>query len=382
LAPEEHKPSLLWGWNYVRGVREDDPASVANILPDEGEYGAYLAHAFINYPLDLKPVHPRDGMPRTWQATTMGLYLFRSGWEGRDDIVGQVFAKAHRIGGWNHPNAGTVNLYGLGHAWTTCNPDRLGFRDQENVVLLPEDGINAGACGYVTHAAARQDGSGRLTIDLRDLLGGAKAVPVTALKEPVKKAGGIVETDPDEATERTLPVRDMLNNRLPENWADTGRSGLRAVAFDYSGASGAPALVVLVDKIVGGKKKVWCWHVSRDTSKAAPEAVPEVRIEGNTFGLVHGDATLRATFVAPRGVVIEHRKQDVLFRGARVFEGFLDRVEATSDAGDFFVLITVQRQDPPAVRVEGQGLGATVAVGGQTVRFDGEKIILGRGGEP
>jgi hypothetical protein len=381
LAPDEHKPSLLWGWNYVRRVREDDPASVANVLPDEGTYGTYLANAFVNYPLDMKPVHPRDGMPRAWQAPTMGLYVFRSGWEGRDDCVGQVFAKAHRIGGWNHPNAGTLNLYGLGHAWATCNPDRLGFRDQENVVLLPEDSINMGACGYVSHVRAGPDGSGDLTIDLRDLLGGAKTVPLAVVKGPTMKAGGVAEIDPDAPTERTLPVRDMLNRRLPENWVDTGLSGLRAVAFDYSGASGAPCLMAIVDRIAGGKKRLWCWHVTRDSSKMKAGPVPEVRIEGNTFALVHGDATLRATFVAPKGVTIEHKKQDVLFRGARVFEGFFDRVEATG-GDNFFVIITLQRKDAPPVKVEGEGLAAVATVGGRTVRFDGEKIVLGPPAQP
>jgi len=39
---------------------------------------------------------------------------------------------------------------------------------------------------------------------------------------------------------------------------------------------------------------------------------------------------------------------------------------------------TYNRGQPPAVKIEGQGLDARVRVGRQTVSFDGEKIRLGR----
>ena len=45
---------------------------------------------------------------------------------------------------------------------------------------------------------------------------------------------------------------------------------------------------------------------------------------------------------------------------------------------DFFVVITFQPTDPPQVKISGKGLDARVTVGRQTVRFDGEKIILGQ----
>jgi hypothetical protein len=49
-----------------------------------------------------------------------------------------------------------------------------------------------------------------------------------------------------------------------------------------------------------------------------------------------------------------------------------------AEGGDeFFVVVTLQRGDPPAVKVEGSGLGAKVTVGKRTVAFDGQKIILG-----
>jgi hypothetical protein len=40
--------------------------------------------------------------------------------------------------------------------------------------------------------------------------------------------------------------------------------------------------------------------------------------------------------------------------------------------------MTLQPGSPPAGKVEGEGLAATVAVGGRTVAFDGQRIVLGR----
>jgi hypothetical protein len=382
LTPDEHKPALLWAWNYIRGVRADDPASVANIVHDAGEYGVSLAHAFVNYPLDMKPRHPKDVMPLHWQAPTMGLYLYRSGWERTDDFVAQVFGKCIRIGGWNHPNAGTFNLWGLGHAWATCNPDRLGYVEQENIVYLPEDKIHAGAPGYVTHLEALPDGSGTLSIDLRDLYGAAKSVPRLIKKGPTVAQGGVTVKDDKDDEERLLPVRDAFNNRIPENWADTGLTGMRAFAFDYSGKSGAPCLMVIVDKITGAKTRLWNWHLTRDAKhESGTEPFKNVRVEPDGFVLEHADAFLKATFVGPRPQSIGRQKEDVKLgggmKGERGFAGFLDRIQARSN-DSFFVVVTVQRKDAPAVKVEGTGLDAKVTVGQRTVRFDGEKIVLGQ----
>jgi len=71
-----------------------------------------LAQTFVNYPLEMQPIPPAEVMPTTWRADTFGFYVFRSGWQGRDDFVAQVFLKAAPIVGWNHPNAASFQVYG------------------------------------------------------------------------------------------------------------------------------------------------------------------------------------------------------------------------------------------------------------------------------
>jgi hypothetical protein len=52
---------------------------------------------------------------------------------------------------------------------------------------------------------------------------------------------------------------------------------------------------------------------------------------------------------------------------------------AVTGSDVYFVVFTLQRGAPPEIRVEGEGLTSRVTVGGQTVTFDGERIVWGRG---
>lgn len=343
IIPPEYQPAALWAWNYLTGV--SDEASLPNVVGGRagaiwGLGGLTLAQSFINYPLDMKPVHPQEGMPRHWSAGTFGLHIFRSGWEGRDEFVAQVWGKASLIKGWNHPNAGGFQIYGLGRPWTWVDNDPGTIRDTYSVVLLPEDTINDGACGRLVHEKAGPDGSGSLTLDLGDVY--AKPSP---------------------------GLYDQMTNRNPDRLQPSGISGLRAVAFDYSGKSGAPALMALVDKIEGGGKRLWTWQKPVEADHA---------IAGNTFTIKYPDATMQATFVTPGDAKIEYA-DDAKKEGKSAKQGFwgtLHRFKVEA-GGSFFVVATFQRGEPPKVTVEGTGLDATVTVGGQKVRFDGKKIVFG-----
>jgi hypothetical protein len=46
--------------------------------------------------------------------------------------------------------------------------------------------------------------------------------------------------------------------------------------------------------------------------------------------------------------------------------------------GLFLMVATFQRGAPPEVKAEGEGLATVVRVGGQTVRFAGDRIVIGQ----
>jgi hypothetical protein len=212
---------------------------------------------------------------------------------------------------------------------------------------LPEDAINEGGNGRLEAIETDKDGSVTMSIDLSD-----------------------VHRPADD--ERVLYDRNLV--RQAEKLVSQ-IAARRAIAFDYSGLSGAPCLLVLVDKVQGGKSKQWLWQLPEEGTKKE-KVRPSVRVEGNTFTIDYGDASLKATFLAPPRVRLDAGTENIQVRDARHgYHGPIRRVKATG-GDEFFVVMTVQRDAPPAVEISGAGLRTTAIVGKQTVRFDGKNIVL------
>jgi hypothetical protein len=343
IAPARWKESVLWAWDRFLGV-EDAHGLAKQVAAETGvDTSGVSSWIFLGYPLDGRPRHPRETMPLTWEAPDHGYYGFRSGWTGRGDFVLQVHAKAHFTGGWNSPNAGTFRLYGRGQSWNETSSARDANAWEENRVMMPDDPVNLSGQGRVTRVAFQPDGSGAVTIDMNDVYGGQEGRLYT-----------------------------MYGNfRYPSGYKDLGIRGVRAMAVDYSGRSGAPCLFVLVDRLRGGGAKVWTWNLG-------DAALPKVEVAGNTFALPKGAATLRGVFIAPKKAEIKALVHEVKM-GAAGKETVRKIPSLHAQGGDdFFLVATVQDAGapPPAVKVEGAGLDAKVTVGKRLVTFDGEKVLI------
>jgi hypothetical protein len=349
IIPDEWKAAVLWHWNRGEGggVAQPDLAKIAQDAP---------VQAFLHYPLQMKPRPPGEAMPLTWEAPTFGYYGFRNAWKDQNDIVFQVFAKAKGPGGWGGPDAGTFRLMGLGHAWAVGNTGREVRRWLENVVVLTEDAdLTESSLGRVTHLRSGADGSGAVSIDLTDL-GYKKSADKDKPLGPSYETYGGIRHPPT--------VKPVV-------------SSLRAVAVDYSGRSGAPCLLALVDRIEGGKSKEWMWQVPN---------LDAVKTAGNTFTITAGNASLRGTFVSPAPVsLVASRDGRKTTKSAGHMAGKeitlnLSAVTAQGEAdpndGRFFLVATLQRGEPPPVKATGQGLDARVRVGKCQVRFDGGKLLI------
>jgi len=360
LAPDEWRPAVLWAWNRETGAAGRE--SAANAVSAKG-HPSTPVYAFLNYPLDMEPRPPQGILPLAWEAPDFGYYGFRSGWAGQDDFVVQFFARAHVIHGYNVPNAGTFRVMGLGRVWARGLPP-LRLHNQrafENVVALPDEEINDTAQGRVVYAKTENDGSGVVTVDLADIY--------AQTNEGTDRAG--------KAVKQALYER-YGNARRPGAFKDTGIRGIRSFAVDYSARSGAPCLIAVVDWIVGGKSKMWTWHLDEKTD------LKTAKVDGGTFTLaLPGGDSIRGTFAAPHNPQIRVDQRGVTFektynRGkGEVQDPGIFVAGADPTAGEFFAVLTLQRGDPPLVKVEGAGLAAKVTVGRRTVTFDGQKIIFG-----
>jgi len=178
--------------------------------------------------------------------------------------------------------------------------------------------------------------------------------------------------------------------RIDPAFRESGITGLRAFGVDYSGRCGAPCLFLVVDRITGGGQRLWMWRLKgREVDEKTgdvrqPSDLEYTTVEGNTVTLARPDGTsMRLTFVSPANVDLKAETRDIVYtktynrgKGTMSAPGIYARTDA-KEAG-FFVVATIQRGDPPPVKQSGSGLGSTVSVGGQTVRFDGEKVVVGR----
>lgn len=321
-------------------------------------------------------------MPLSWEAPDAGYYGFRNVFSNQDDFLAQVFVKAKPTGGvWQRDNAGTFRLMGLGHVWAHGPMFRLNtFRWMENVVLLPDDDTNRRACGKLLYAKLEKDGSGVVSFDLGDVYASTKTQEtrrngkVIRLKEPFYERYG--------------------NFRRDSAFQDSGITGIRSIAVDYSGLSGAPCLMVIVDRIRGGGRKVWTWQLGGiqmyggERANLNPREIERgdlerTRVDGNTFTINKDDANLHGTFIEPTRVKLAAETRlfggDVWFKrdkqAGRDIRMHCNGLFAEG-GDDYFAVITVQRGEAPQVKIHGRGLDATVTVGRRKISFDGEKIVL------
>lgn len=365
LVPESLKPAMLWAWHRHTGTTPEDPTG----LLDRG----HAVYPFLTYPMDMKPQHPAEVLPRTWHAPHAGWFAFRNNHRGTDGFLVQLIGGSHPDA-WRRKNAGSFRIMGLGHEWASGPDFRLNtFRWMENVVLLPDDEINEHVSGRVTYQRMEKDGSGAVTLDMNDVYASRN-----------KDARG-----------RSMHLFDAYTGlRDDRGWAETGITGFRAMAVDYSGKSGSPCMVVLVDSVRGGGQKIWTWQLggiqmyggegrSLRPGQQARGLLDATTVHDHGFTITQGEARLNARFITPAKLSAEQREivGDVWFKSnkdaGKGLKMHNNAVWAESAAGDFFVIITIGTDAPPEMKITGTGLDATVQIGEQTVRFDGEKIIIG-----
>jgi hypothetical protein len=368
--PEPFRGPVLWGWNRVCGT--NGATGLEGILAGSRDlWGSPLGATltFLNYPAGMEPVHPAKAMPLTWEAKTFGYYCFRSGWAGRDEFISQVFLKAFAIGGWNDPNAGAFRIFGLGKPWVTGNASKAGIRQFEPVVVLLPEWVE----GTETDAAkvhAEKKAKAIASVLPPERLTSTKAKPEQPKAIFAQNALSHLlyyKAEPDGSGVLSLDYRDVYS-AAQKDAKPSGVTGMRSLGFDYSGKSGSPFLLAMADRIEGQVDKVWIWPL--------PEGcLSNTTVKGNTFVVKQGDATMRGTFLSPLNVQVEATSESIVHQGARLFDKTLDRIKAKGE-GSFLVVITIQRGDAPPVAIQGAGMEARATVGRQTVRFDGQKIVL------
>ncbi len=359
---EQWKTDVLKAWQVWQKV--DNTELPVEVLAEDP------VRAFISYPLDMKPTPIGTNLPRVWKAPDLGYYAIRSGW-GEDTFIAQVFLKSQIISGWNGANAGTYRLRGLGQNWATGTSSRVRNRQNENVVWLPEGGLNDGGRAFLTHLA--MDEKARTMVLSADL----DEIYSRKGRYWYSKYGHL----------RFPVVSVPKGEKIPPPSNITGK---RSLAFDFSGISGAPCLFALVDQIDGGDEytRQWLFQPPKPEGKAKKgenllKQIVTTRDDGFAIAPEKTDATLDGTFAYPRKVNVDTDPmiREIIKKWGKAqgtkLKFVIDAVRVPGEDHFFFVgTIVPKGQTHPDVKVSGKGLSATVTVGRRTVRFNGKNLVL------
>ena len=352
---DTHKSAVLWAWNRLLGLEQSQPTKFDPRFDPKFNRARDIVFTLVNYPLDLSPQHPSQVLPLAIQDRQKGAYIFRNRWQDENDIVAQLYLKSEpRRAAWWYVGDGAFRIDGLGHSWIVKgarHKHQVQDRRLENVVQFSES-INGWLGGQTNHFRSQADGSGTVSVSLDNSYLGQR-----------RKENG-----------KRLPLADLSAQILHENTVDFGIRGMRAFAADYSGVAGVPALFAVVDRISGGGEKRWQMIVAKEH---------RISMAGNVFTVTAADgATLQGTFVAPMDVELSAiAPQSFHYRNLKGQPQTdtvpLQGIQATG-GDNFFVVMTLQNQTPPAVNISGAGLAATATVGKQTLCFIEDKISVGQ----
>ncbi|MGD0896783.1 MAG: hypothetical protein ABR915_03035 [Thermoguttaceae bacterium] len=317
-VPADFLPAMKWCFDRECGLLGKGHFDCA--------YPFHAAYMLANYPFDTAARPPQSVLPLAVRDDAHGRHVFRSAWKDRGDIRTVVNLRSTSLPGWNLKDAelpGVAKISGFGPAWLAA---RLG--------IAPKNDFFGGETLYFASPRPQQYILGakldRMYWD--DLNQPGRPRPPTA-----KDAAAAAPAVQPEAGVVRFPY-------APGAYHDLKIKCTRHLGIDYSGASGAPALVVLVEQAEGFADEEWSF-------------VPR-GAKANAQGFTVGDAATGATMAAVR--VAPANPPGGRLRGS----------------GNYFFLFTVQVEAPPKVSIAGEGIQAKVAVGGQTVRFDGEKIVF------
>jgi hypothetical protein len=332
IIPDRYKASFLWTYNNTVQPALPEYQYDVTCYPIHGIY------AFVNWPRDIEEQNPKEILPLVRHDPGPNYFLFRNGWtkDGTDLIVTALLGSRPRSGR-GMATGGSVSVGGRG-LQSVSQLDGMGQLSHKHFYLFP----GMFHASRLTYSRLATDGSG--------VISGIRM-------EPMSLDGNTNATPPDVAFD-AAPT---------------------SLAVDFSKASGCDLLVAMTGPQIGYAVGYWMQIVDM---KDPIEAVSEAGWRTRTVYLAPDGSVQAGASGASGGKLPTLATQET----ASLFDG-----PAADDIGDEFGIIIpsakAKKFQPWYVMLvtKGQGPkvewdGKSVKVGGQTLTFDGEKIVLAKMG--
>ncbi len=307
--PAGLRGGLRWMWDRLSG--HEGPGIYA---PGFGGYFFALVH----YPYDAEPTPPDAALPHRVTDHRQGLHFARNRYADGDDAILGVYAKTTFAGGHKQDDAGSLRFMALGYDWCMGGGQARGDRAYQTVC-------------YPADESGDSKGLGPIMLDEADAALGAGC--------------GVFGVD-------MRRVSNAYHERL--------------VAVDYSGASGCPAVLALLDQIDDHRAgRDWLWTQTFD-----PRLTATIDPDGRGFTLASPDhITMRVCFLAsvPAQITLERMPDS-----KRTYQGgttvhypgrpYIRARFTGKQRHGIYALMTVSRDAQPQITRLSEGVG--VQLGG------------------
>lgn len=382
-VPDNMRPGVKWLFDRVVGLQGSGSFGIEN--------GLQAPFLMAGYPYGLEAKHPGECFPWISPDPRKGHWVFRPTLRDQRDIFLSLNMKSENLkGSWAATRSGAhceFNLWGFGRQW---------FGGKYLVKLYQTPGGNEHLGGVITSWHTTPDRTCIMNWNMdRAYFEQVDSKKVTDAEAYAAKHGAKLVKVPGWS--------DQL---------DYGTRASRSMAVDCSGASGAPLLVALVERVT---------VPSDDDKQAVKQAVTSSGAPARDAEVASRDsqAALRALFSKETGIKIRTRESTadddadgppdattrwslplptdrvapmVRIHGNRFILGYstgptvtgvlvapsqLRKDSVMCDGKDaYFCVFTLQEEGVPDIEVQGEGLAAVVRVGKRTVRFSEGSLVL------
>lgn len=312
ICPDRYKAAMLWVYNHIVDPRPTDRKDYdVRVVPHHGAY------ALANWPLGMEEQHPTSVLARTLHDPGPGYIVTRNAWSEHGDIVVSVLLGSEPAAGRGMASGGGVELMGMG---LRAEFPAMFYQSKLGYAQMAEDGSTVLTAVPITANPA-------------DLLGLHRRDDVIS---------ALLTRSPEKTTigkETLVSVGDLDGSEFRDRFNTAVRKdltrGVSALAIDFSGRCGAPALLAMTGPYLG-----------------------------KTIG--------RSDYVSNGKRQTRIGIRDAAGRDLRLKDGTNTRVRRVIADGLPYCVMTLQSGDAPKVSTRGNRL----IVGGVSVHFDGVKMVL------
>lgn len=388
LVPDDLKPMGLWGWTRTQKLADAGKLKAPELVTEELDPMS-AAFAFVNRPppgSGIEERNPGECAPLTVADTQFLGYTLRNRWRDKDDIVTLFTGFRHSGGDWPGGMVGEWRLAGLDAQWVVHAGGSMSSYPAMHI--LEKFGMEA----RERYAQFMSDGSGAMGLDLLDPRGNTRAARHFAVDySGACGAPALIVTVDCMPPPPAAAVKEALAASAeagvvaarPQLRTRAGKSDSDAGDASDEGATVAQGSKGKASSSSASPAESTLFYGGSNRWALVTLDENKVALTSNGFTITAPNgATLAGTVVAPLEPKLWTEEatfgHEINYWREHRGANFDRKIVQTAGGELIVVVMTLQKGPPPKVTASVQGDKAEIAVGGRVVTFDGKRLVLAK----